>query len=122
MGWKDELNKDYVSVENSVNDYQTVFKSQKRRRIIRWIIRQMYTGLFVYLFRDSKYIGVILFFWILFAVTNLFIILFLGKIIHWKFQKMSSNFQQSVNSTPETVDIEDVEVIDVEDTSKNIKE
>lgn len=125
MNWKDQLNTGHNSVENSVNDYQTEFKSQKRKKIIRWVIRQLYTGLFIYIFRESKYFNLLVGLWIVFASLNLFLTLFLGKIIHWKFQKMSTKFQNSMNysqDTVETIDIEDVEVVDVEKNDSKIKE
>jgi hypothetical protein len=122
MSWKNELNSDFQNVENSTNDYLNEFKSQRRKRLIRWVIRQMYTGLFMYLFRDSKYFNVLLTIWIVFASINLFVTFFLGKIIHMRFQKISTKFNSSMNQTPETIDIEDVEVVDVETNDPKIKE
>jgi len=122
MNWKDQLNTEHSSIENSTNNYLNEFKSQRRKRLIRWLIRQMYTGLFMYLFRDSKYFNVLLIIWIVFASINLFVTFFLGKIIHMQFQKMSTKFSSSMNQNPETIDIEDVEVVDVENNDPKIKE
>jgi hypothetical protein len=125
MNWEDQLNKEHSSVENSVNGYQTEFKSQKRKKIIRWVIRQLYTGLFIYIFRESKYFNLLVILWIVLATLNLFLTLFLGKIIHWKFQKMSTKFQNSMSfsqDSVETIDIDDVEVVDVENKDPKIKE
>jgi len=125
MSWKNELNSEFQNVENSSTNYLNEFKSQRRKRLIRWVIRQMYTGLFMYLFRDSKYFNVLLIIWIVFASINLFVTFFLGKIIHMRFQKMNTKFQSSMNysqDTTETIDIEDVEVLDVENNDPKIKE
>ena len=122
MSWKNELNSEFQNVENSSTNYLNEFKSQRRKRLIRWVIRQMYTGLFMYLFRDSKYFNVLLTIWIVFASINLFVTFFLGKIIHMRFQKISTKFNSSMNQTPETIDIEDVEVVDVETNDPKIKE
>jgi len=105
------------SFGNNPNDNQNATKNIKQiqfAKLKKWIIRQLYTGFFIWLFREKSWIDTVIYFWIFFASIN-----FLGIIFVYRFMtKFSSNFQSPQNASTNKVnknddgDFVEVEVIE----------
>jgi hypothetical protein len=106
------------SFGNNPNDGQNTAKNIKQIQIAKfkkWIIRQLYTGFFIWLFRDKSWIDTVTYLWIFFASINLLGIIFVYRFMN----KVSSNFQSTnasgtskINKNNDESDFVDVEVID----------
>lgn len=105
------------SFGNNPNDGQNAAKNIKQIQIAKfkkWIIRQLYTGFFIWLFRDKSWIDTVTYIWIFFASINLLGIIFVYRFMN----KVSSNFQSPNSAGPNKInnnnegDFVDVEVIE----------
>ena len=106
------------SFGNNPNDGQNAAKNIKQIQIAKlkkWIIRQLYTGFFIWLFKDKSWIDTVTYIWIFFASINLLGIIFVYRFIN----KVSANFQPPDNSGPSKInnknddgDFVDVEIIE----------
>jgi hypothetical protein len=106
------------SFGNNPNDGQNAAKNIKQIQIAKlkkWIIRQLYTGFFIWLFKDKSWIDTVTYIWIFFASINLLGIIFVYRFMN----KVSSNFQPTDNSGPSKInnnnvdgDFVDVEIIE----------
>ena len=99
------------------NDGQNTAKNIKQIQIAKfkkWVIRQLYTGFFIWLFRDRSWIDTVTYIWIFFASINLLGIIFVYRFMN----KVSSTFQsnesprQSKITNNDDGDFVDVEVLD----------
>ena len=87
-------------------------KKLRNQKLRSWIIRQLFTGFFVWLLRDKSWIDIAIAIWIITASLSLSTILFLNKLINRKVGKFT---QQPSNNTPSKSnddDFVDVEVIE----------
>jgi len=106
------------SFGNNPNDGQNTPKNIKQIQIAKlkkWIIRQLYTGFFIWIFRDKSWIDTVTYIWIFFASINLLGIIFVYRFMN----KISSNFQSpdnvgssKINKNNGDDEFVDVEVID----------
>ena len=100
------------------NNGQNTAKNIKQIQIAKlkkWLIRQLYTGFFIWLFRDKSWIETVTYIWMFFALLNLLGIIFVYRFMN----KVSSNFQSpdiagpsKKNKNNDDGDFVDVEVID----------
>lgn len=82
-------------------------KKLRNQKLRSWIIRQLFTGFFVWLLRDRSWIDIAITIWIVTAMLSLSTILFLNKLIRGKQNNAVPN-----SSTKSNDDFVDVEVIE----------
>ncbi len=87
------------------------FKKLRNQKLRSWIIRQLFTGFFVWLLRDKSWIDVAIVIWIITASLSLSTILFLNKLINNKINKFQKSHTEKDNHQSDD-DFVDVEVIE----------
>jgi hypothetical protein len=87
------------------------FKKLRNQKLRSWIIRQLFTGFFVWLLRDKSWIDVVIVIWIITASLSLSTILFLNKLINNKINKFQKSHTEKDNHQSDD-DFVDVEVIE----------
>lgn len=102
------------SFGNNLNDGKNTAQNIKQIQLAKfkkWVIRQLYTGFFIWLFRDKSWIDTVTYIWIFFASINLLGIIFVYRFMN----KVTSNFQGSNNTNKNKIDNnDDGEFVDVE--------
>ncbi len=101
------------SFGNNPNDGQNTAKNIKQIQIAKfkkWIIRQLYTGFFIWLFKDKSWIDTVTYIWIFFASINLLGIIFVYRFMN----KVSSNFQSTNSTSPNKINNNEADFVDVE--------
>ena len=103
------------SFGNNPNGNQNTANNIKQIQIAKlkkWIIRQLYTGFFIWLFKDKSWIDTVTYIWIFFASINLLGIIFVYRFVN----KVSSKFQPPDNSGTSKInnDNDDGDFVDVE--------
>jgi len=88
------------------------FKKLRNQKLRSWIIRQIFTGFFVWLLLDKSWINIAIAIWIITASLSLFTTLFLNKLINRKLSKFNQQPSNSASSKSNDHDFVDVEVIE----------
>ncbi len=82
-------------------------KKIRNQKFRSWIIRQLFTGFFVWLLRDRSWIDIAIVIWVITALLSLSTILFLNKMIQNKQNPLSKN--PTTKSEDDFVDVEVIE-------------
>ncbi len=82
-------------------------KKLRNQKLRSWIIRQLFTGFFVWLLRDRSWIDIAIIIWIITAMLSLSTILFLNKMIGKKQNPVAPN--PTSTSGDDFVDVEVIE-------------
>lgn len=101
------------SFENNPNlgDSTLNIKKIQRTKLIKWIVRQLYIGFFIWLFRDKSWIDIVIGLWVFFSVLNLLGIIFIYKFM----SKLTGNFNppnNQSNSSSKDDEFADVEILE----------
>ncbi len=86
-------------------------KKLRNQKIRSWIIRQLFTGFFVWLLREKSWIDIAIIIWVITASLSLSTILFLNKMVKNSINKAKNTNSQKTSKDSEE-DFVDVEVIE----------
>lgn len=82
-------------------------KKLRNQKLRSWVIRQMFTGFFIWLLRDRSWIDIAIVIWLITALLSLSTILFLNKLIQSKKNNLTKN--PTTKSDDDFVDVEVLE-------------
>ena len=98
--------------QNPFND--DFIKTTRRKKLTSWVVRQLFTGSFVWLLRDRSWIDIAITIWIITASLSLITIIFISRFMNRSINRFTSNLNQNSPKSQKTDndDFVDVEVIE----------
>lgn len=92
-------------------------KTTRRKKLVSWIVRQLFTGFFIWLLRDRSWIDIAITIWIITASLSLITIVFISRFMNRSINNFASNLKNQsekshLKKKDDNDDFVDVEVIE----------
>ena len=89
-------------------------KTTRRKKLASWIVRQIFTGFFVWLLRDKSWIDTAITIWIITASLSLITIIFISRFMNRSINHFTSNMKNQSENQQKSNKIDRDDFVDVE--------
>ena len=89
-------------------------KNTRRKKLSSWIVRQIFTGFFVWLLRDKSWIDIAITIWIITASLSLITIVFISRFMNRSINHFAANMKNQSENQQKSNKIGDDDFVDVE--------
>lgn len=89
-------------------------KNTRRKKLASWIVRQIFTGFFVWLLRDRSWIDIAITIWIITASLSLITIIFISRFMNRSMNHFASNLKTQSENHQKSNKLDHDDFVDVE--------